>query len=236
MSEAPCPPPREPTRPVIATPPNACDTHCHVFGPAAQLSLRGGPQLHAARRAAGKISRACSTRSASSAACWCRAARTAATMPRCSMRWSGIRTGCAASRSPTRHGRGGLRHLGCARRARACASIISSATGNCTIAAACRSRTRKSSRRPEGSRLAPAALDRREGPARHDPDPEGDRPAGGDRPHGPHRRAGRHRRAGLPGAAAPARRRRLLGEAVGRAPRQHRRRTIRTRARCTSRW
>ena len=37
MSEAPCPPPREPTRPIIATPPQACDTHCHVFGPAAQF-------------------------------------------------------------------------------------------------------------------------------------------------------------------------------------------------------
>ena len=37
MSEAPCPPPREPTRPIIATPRNACDTHCHVFGPAAQF-------------------------------------------------------------------------------------------------------------------------------------------------------------------------------------------------------
>ena len=35
--EAPCPPPREPTRPVVATPPKACDTHCHVFGPAAQF-------------------------------------------------------------------------------------------------------------------------------------------------------------------------------------------------------
>ena len=37
MSEAPCPPPREPTRPVVPTPPKACDTHCHVFGPAAQF-------------------------------------------------------------------------------------------------------------------------------------------------------------------------------------------------------
>ena len=37
MSEAPCPPPREPTRPIIATPPKACDTHCHVFGPALQF-------------------------------------------------------------------------------------------------------------------------------------------------------------------------------------------------------
>jgi predicted TIM-barrel fold metal-dependent hydrolase len=32
--DAPCPPPREPSRPVVPPPPNACDTHCHVFGPA----------------------------------------------------------------------------------------------------------------------------------------------------------------------------------------------------------
>ena len=26
---APCPPPREPSRPITPTPANACDTHCH---------------------------------------------------------------------------------------------------------------------------------------------------------------------------------------------------------------
>ena len=34
---APCPPPREPRRPIVRTPPNGCDTHCHVFGPAARF-------------------------------------------------------------------------------------------------------------------------------------------------------------------------------------------------------
>ena len=33
MTDAPCPAPRDPSRPKIATPANACCTHAHVFGP-----------------------------------------------------------------------------------------------------------------------------------------------------------------------------------------------------------
>lgn len=32
-----CPPPREPSRPRVPPPPNACDTHAHVFGPAVRF-------------------------------------------------------------------------------------------------------------------------------------------------------------------------------------------------------
>jgi predicted TIM-barrel fold metal-dependent hydrolase len=38
---APCPPPREPSRPIVPPPPNACDAHCHVFGPAVYFPYAG---------------------------------------------------------------------------------------------------------------------------------------------------------------------------------------------------
>jgi predicted TIM-barrel fold metal-dependent hydrolase len=34
---APCAAPREPSRPIVRPPRNSCDTHCHVFGPAARF-------------------------------------------------------------------------------------------------------------------------------------------------------------------------------------------------------
>src|SRR5262249_13552009 len=37
MTDAPCPPPRQPSRPVVPSPPHACDCHCHVFGPATRF-------------------------------------------------------------------------------------------------------------------------------------------------------------------------------------------------------
>ena len=142
MTDAPCPPPREPSRPIVPTPPNACDTHCHVFGPAARfpyaadrsytppdaplakyLALLDTLGFDARRAGAGQRARARQFRDA---------------------RRAGARAEAAARRrgrgSPTR------RRPNCAAGMRSacagCASIISSATGNCTIAAACRSRPR----------------------------------------------------------------------------------------------
>ena len=64
------------------------------------VSLRRRPQLHAAGRAAGKISGDARRGRLSIAACWCRAARMAATIRRCWMRWRASRIACAASRWP----------------------------------------------------------------------------------------------------------------------------------------
>lgn len=41
MTAPPCLPPREVTRPRILPPPNACDTHAHVFGPADRFPYAG---------------------------------------------------------------------------------------------------------------------------------------------------------------------------------------------------
>ena len=190
-----CPGPLEPIRRKIrrrrrpATPMAMCSGRRTV-------SLCGGSQLHAARRAAGKVPRACSTRSASSAACWCRAARTAATIPRCSTRWRATRTGCAASRSPTRPCRPPSCAVGRARHPRA---ALQSFLPRRPVALPRRRHAgeREEARAgDEGSRLALQLWIDVQGPAGDDPDPEGDRPAGGDRPHGPHRCARRHRHAG----------------------------------------
>ena len=78
---------------------DACDTHCHVFGPASRFPMRR-PQLHAAGCAAREISGHARHARLRLAARWCRARRTGATMRRCSMRWSASPNACAASRSP----------------------------------------------------------------------------------------------------------------------------------------
>src|SRR2546423_13474845 len=41
MSAPPCLPPRKVSRPKVPPPPNACDTHAHVFGPAQRFPYTG---------------------------------------------------------------------------------------------------------------------------------------------------------------------------------------------------
>ena len=67
------------------------------------------------------------------------------------------------------------------------------------------------------TRLASAALDRREGFAADDSGPEIAGPARRDRPHGPHRCPRRHRHGRLPEPVARGRRRLVLGQTVRRA-------------------
>ena len=66
------------------------------------------------------------------------------------------------------------------------------------------------------TRMASSALDRRQGPARDDSGPEIARPAGRDRSHGPHRCPRRHGNGRFPEPVARGRRRLVLGQAVGR--------------------
>ena len=202
--DAPCPPPREPSRPVVATPPNACDTHCHVFGPAVALPLRGGPQLHAAGRAAREIpgdARHARLRPRRAGA---GQRRTGATIPRCSMRCEreperlrGVAVADAdtpAAELRRWHALGvrGLRFNHFFRDGQL------HYRGGVPLEAA---RTLAPVMHELGWHLQ-LWIDVKD-LARHDPDPEIDRPAGGDRSHGPHRRAARHVGAGLPEPAAP---------------------------------
>ena len=66
------------------------------------------------------------------------------------------------------------------------------------------------------TRMASAALDRRQGSAGDHTGAESARSAGRDRSHGPHRRPRRHGHRGFPEPAARGRRRLVLGEIVGR--------------------
>ena len=160
---------------------------------------------------------ACSTRSALRAACWCRAVRTAATIPRCSMRWRGSPTACAASRWPTPMSRRdelrawngvgvrGLRFNHFFRDGQL------HYRGGVPLSAA--------------EKLAPVMaelgwhlqlwIDVKDLPRDHS-GAEIAGAAGRDRSHGPHRCARRHRTDGFPEPAARGRRGLVLGQTVGR--------------------
>ena len=133
-----CPAPRAPSRPKIPLPAGACDTHAHVFGPAARFPYAADRSYTPPDAPLEAIS-ACSTRWALPAGFWCRAARTVPTIRPCSTRWRGSPIGCAASRSPTKTCRRRSCGAGTSSACAGCASTISSAAGSCIIAAACRS-------------------------------------------------------------------------------------------------
>ena len=132
-----CLPPRDVSRPKVPPPPDACDTHAHVFGPEERFPYAEDrsytPPDAPLEKYLGMLDA-----SALRAACWSRAAHTAATIPRCSMRFRAGPTGCAALRwrMPTSRRRPCAN--GIASASAACASIIFFVTVSCTIAAACR--------------------------------------------------------------------------------------------------
>ena len=216
-----CAPPRAASRPKVLPPANACCTHAHVFGPAAQFPYaadRSYTPPDAPLRDVPVDARHAGPRRA---ACWCRAAPTVATMRRCWTRWSVIPTGCAASRLPMRMWRrmscGAGRGLG----VRGLRFNHFFRGGNAALSRRRAARCGAHAGAGHGrARLAPAAVDRREGPARYPANLAGAGASGGDRSHGPHGCGRRHRHRRLPVPAALARRGRMLGEALRRPPPQ----------------
>ena len=76
----PCLPPRDVTRPNVPPPPDACDTHAHVFGSADRFPYAEDRSYTPPDAPLEKYL------DMLDAACWCRAAPTGATIPRCSTR------------------------------------------------------------------------------------------------------------------------------------------------------
>ena len=188
-----CLPPLEPTRPKVPPPPNACDTHAHVFGPAARFPYADDRSytppdaplakylgmLDAVGFDRGVLVQG-SAHGRDNSAMLDALARQPDRLRGVAVadetvssetlrRWNDL--GVRALRFNHFFRDGQLHYRGGVpldRRADACA---------------CDGR----------AWMASAALDRRQGFARDHSGPEIDRPAGGDRSHGPHRRARRHR-------------------------------------------
>ena len=191
----PCLPPREVTRPKVPPPPDACDTHAHVFGPAALFPYADDRSytppdaplekylgmLDAIGFARGVLVQGSAHGHDNSAML--------DALERQPDRLRGVAVADAAFRRPTTR----LESIG----VRGLRFNHFFATGNCIIAAACRCR-RPRCLPPDGrSRLASAALDRCEGFAGDHSDAEVAGATRGDRPYGPHRRPRRHATAGF---------------------------------------
>ena len=147
MTDAPCPPPREPSRPKIASPANACGTHAHVFGPATRFPYAADRSYTPPDAPLEKYLAMLDTLGFARGALVQGSAHghdNSAMLDALEREPKRLR-GVAVADEETPGAE--LRRWHRARRARACGSITSSAAGNCTIAAACRSRPRERWRR-----------------------------------------------------------------------------------------
>ena len=216
-----CPGPLPPVRPKIPTPPKACDTHAHVFGPGSRFPYAETRSYTPPDAPLEKYLHMLDTLGFARGGLVQGSAHgrdNSAMLDALSQASEAVAR--RRRRRRDRAGRG-LAQMGCARHPRAALQSFlprrQAALPGRRDAGECQ----EAPRRDEGPRLAHAIVDRCEGPARYDPGHPIDRPAGGDRSHGPHRCAGRDQHGGLPEFGPAARRGRLLGQDVGRASVEH---------------
>ncbi len=139
MTDAPCPPPREPSAPKIPTPPAACDTHCHVFGPASQFPYAADRSYTPPDQPLANYLHLLDTLGMTRGVLVQGSAHgrdNSAMLDALEREPQRLRGVCVADSEHA--GRSNSKRMAFARRARACASIISSVADNCITAAACR--------------------------------------------------------------------------------------------------
>ena len=90
-----CPPPRVPSRPKIPLPAGACDTHAHVFGPAARFPYAADRSYTPPDAPLEKYLAMLDTLGFARGVL-VQGSATDPTTPRCSMRWRASPAGCGA--------------------------------------------------------------------------------------------------------------------------------------------